>query len=241
MKNYISKLTQLNIISFLRLLDCDKEKIAGATIAEDQPVEGEPNTSLLKVASTLGSQKATLLFSNHGLVNMHKKCNPKDAISTFNNEYACFEQAPASINLTKCFIGFMASVFKVGYLKDEYDHRTMVLKVLEETIERVEELQAEFEERTMIMNTMLQRMTTDKTKSKLMTETYYSLMESEKLKDCYTDLLEELFNQQRYHEAIQEYTEELALDLFKTSLQSMTTTEDIKTGIEQSFKASYQA
>lgn len=239
--SYIEKLTTNNLVSFLRFMDCDKEKGARVSITRGVELEYEPNTELLFLQSMANKKKYGFLFSDHGLVQIFIDNDPKTPIVSMASEFGCFEQSASSIQFTKSIIGFMASIFKLDYLKDEFNHRQIILNEINKTIEKTENDKNATDEKIKDAFSALLFMNDDPSKLKEYLKTDYELMRYQNDIQAQNTYLQELYNHKNYHTKIQEYVNELALELFGTSLKTGTTRQDLKTELKNAIDNEFKA
>ncbi|MBQ9790494.1 MAG: hypothetical protein IJW24_02745 [Clostridia bacterium] len=216
--SYIEKLTANNLVSFLRFMDCDKEKGARVSITRGIDLEYEPNTELLFLQSMADKKKYGFLFSDHGLVQIFIDNNPQNPLVSMASEYGCFEQSASCIQFTKSIIGFMASIFKLDYLKDEFNHRETILKHLNEQITLVDQEKTEFEMHMNVLSGLMDDYNTKQNSLEKYLNADNQFMYFQHLISAQNEYLQELYNFKNYHSKIQAYVKELALDLFSTNI-----------------------
>ena len=224
---YIKKLTKEQLISFLKFFDCDKEHAARVSIVENNSMEYEPNQEILKLMTTIKERKFTMLYTDHGLVNIYKNCDPSEPMVSVDSEYGCFEQAASSIMFTKRLIGFMASIFKLDYLKNEYIRRDMILEEINAAIEKTDQDKMIIEMEMNHLGKIMEPMSKEPSKFQDYFREDLKYMRLQQDITAADSHLQELYNHKNYHSKIQEYISELGIELFGASLKTGTTTKSM--------------
>jgi len=192
------------------------QEFISAGVKQNQYVEYEPDQDLLYFTSKEDGKLFTFVFSDHGLVNIHKE--PNKMLVELNSEYGCFEQSAACIEITKMYIGFMASKFMEDYVVREYHRRKDILKALKKAKIKGEHELDESEEDVELYSTMLDTMEENNTDNLKYMKNMTEFMNAQQKTGANHDYCEEIINLINYHTAIANHLYEIGRDIFKINL-----------------------